>query len=171
MKRKNLHVEEAKMLPEGGWYRDDVRMAISYRGGEHADPVLQAAVELAAALPEDDLIRRGLLDSAAIKACIECHPGALRSAAATWRSSRPVDAKAAFTRFSHRPHFHLPQLSDCTHCHRVSQGALLHGSAHSFGTAVGHGFTALQKDDCAACHRQGAAGDRCTQCHRYHGQP
>ncbi|MEM8733349.1 MAG: hypothetical protein AAGG44_03955, partial [Planctomycetota bacterium] len=29
-------------------------------------------------------------------------------------------------------------------------------------------FSPMQRADCIACHRPGAANDRCTQCHNYH---
>ena len=35
--------DPGKMLPAGGWYRDDLRLSIRYRGGGHADPVLPVA--------------------------------------------------------------------------------------------------------------------------------
>jgi hypothetical protein len=198
-----------RMLPDGGWYRDDLRLAISYRGGQHADPVLQAAVELAAGLAQDDLVRRGLLASGPVAACVQCHPGALRPSGSVWHhgaaakgaaevnreqaitvglgssafdiqqrylnSSQPTQS---LTRFSHRPHFTLPQLTDCTHCHQVAEASpiwrrqdSLTSQQVAFTESRQHGFAPLKKDTCTSCHHAAAAGDACTQCHRYHALP
>lgn len=173
--------DPAALLPDGGWYRDDLRLAISYRGGGHADPVLKAAVELAASLPTDDPVRRGLLATSAVTSCVRCHVGAVRPEGSLWQSTVGTERGRALTKFSHRPHFHLPQLSDCTHCHQTdSSPAAIHDMANqrapgafepAAGTGFqphGHGFISLGKVACVSCHRPGAAGDHCTQCHFYH---
>jgi hypothetical protein len=160
------------MLPDGGWYRDDLRMSISYRGGGHADPVLKSAVELAAGLPVDDPVRTGLLAGGPAASCIECHPGALASTGPVWTSPTVRPASRSLTRFSHKPHFNLPQLSDCRHCHRagesVAAGDAMVSEDANGGLSCGHGLGPLGKDACVGCHQPGVAGDACTQCHHYH---
>jgi len=165
------------MLPDGGWYRDDLRMSISYRGGGHADPVLRSAIELAAGLPADDPVRTGLLAGGPAASCIECHPGALadnvpKGTGPVWTSPAVRPASRSLTRFSHKPHFNLPQLSDCRHCHRVNEAASMGDGRVSGGAdgmlSCGHGLGPLGKDACVGCHQPGAAGDACTQCHHYH---
>jgi len=164
------------MLPDGGWYRDDLRMAISYRSSGHADPVLRAAVELAASLQPDDPVRIGLLKSGATASCVECHWGALDPDGPLWKMPLLPRNPSALTKFSHKPHFNLPQLSDCTHCHKTNQTAVAVVSMISLPPAevaehqARHGFQSLGKSACIACHRQSAAGDGCTQCHHYHSR-
>ncbi len=155
--------DPAKMLPDGGWYRDDLRMAISYRGAGHADPVLQAVVELAGSLPESDPVRSGLLRSAAVASCVECHVGALSASGPQWTAQQPLIPSPKRAKFSHRPHLTIPQLSDCAHCHRTASTAEQ--------ATVSSGFQSLGKAACVSCHTASAAGDRCTQCHFYHPQP
>jgi hypothetical protein len=103
--------------------------------------------------------------------CGTCHSidrtasGALE---VNWHAKQPT-ATAAFTMFSHAPHVLQPQLADCTECHRVKESANV---MESYTTPeleeITAGFHAFTKQDCAMCHRPGAAGDGCTQCHRYH---
>ncbi|HBJ38760.1 MAG TPA: hypothetical protein DDZ51_29215 [Planctomycetaceae bacterium] len=168
--------EPANALPDGGWYRDDLRLAISYRGSGHADPVLKAAVELAANLPGDDPVRGALLATSAVASCVRCHVGAMRSDAVLWRTPVGPHQTKALTKFSHQPHFNLPQLSDCSHCHMthtdaasIEEIAKLK-STPDYDLATSHGFISLGKAACISCHTQGAAGDNCTQCHHYHSQ-
>ncbi len=175
--KPNLDFDPVTMLPHGGWFANDTRMSISYRGYGHADPVLQAAIELVAGLPESDSIRRELLGSNPAAACMVCHPGATRVGAATWKvtpsSHRP---RGAFTKFSHSPHMTLPVLSDCVQCHSLEDRDAAPpstGLVTSVGNANGlsgahHDFAPLQKMICSACHTAMSAGDECVKCHRYH---
>ena len=161
-----------KMLPAGGWYRDDLRMAIAYRGTGHSDPVLKSTVEMLAQLPPSDSVRKRLLATRAISACVSCHPSAARKSG-SWTGPPLVGNRANFTKFAHGPHLHIAQLADCAHCHTVASshrnaiGAItLVGD--STGKKVDSEFLPLTRDACAACHTAKAAGDNCTKCHRYH---
>lgn len=161
-------------LPDGGWYRDDLRLAISYRGSGHADPVLKAAVELASSLPASDPVRIGLLSSSAVSSCVQCHVGAMQSSVSIWQTPVGRSESKALTKFSHKPHFNLPQLSDCTHCHMTDADAasideiVKLKSTPGYDPTASHGFISIGKSACVSCHTQGAAGDNCTQCHHYH---
>lgn len=169
------------MQPDGGWYVDDSRMAISYRGHGHADPVIQAAIELAAGLSPDNSIRRDLLGSGPALACIECHPGANNVGAVIWKPSLTTRRSGSqFTKFSHSPHMNLPVLADCKHCHQVKD-AVGGDEAHQMTTvsmsdllnpvASPHDFGPITRHACASCHTANAAGDACIKCHVYHTEP
>jgi len=166
------------MQPYGGWYVDDSRMAISYRGHGHADPVIQAAIELAAGLSPDNSIRRDLLGSGPALACIECHPGANSVGAVTWKPNQtPRRSDSQFTKFSHSPHMNLPVLADCKHCHQVKeevggdkarQMTTVSMSDLLSPIASPHDFAPITRHACASCHTASAAGDACIKCHVYH---
>lgn len=169
-------------LPNGGWYRDDLRSAIRYRGKGHADRLLQAVCELATdsrLSPE----RRQLISSiGAISACLECHPNPRSGDSDSWKGIRRDAGKRLFTKFSHGPHMNLPQLVDCASCHLVNESAaasktlvrtsgaqspIQNGSATAMSSRIPE-FKQMQKTDCMGCHTPKAAGDNCTKCHNYH---
>ena len=179
--------DPVKMQPDGGWYVDDTRMAISYRGHGHADPVLQAAIELAAGLPPENGIRRELLGSGPAVACVECHRGAISGSATlsesvVWKPQASTRSpETLLTKFAHRPHMNLPTLADCKQCHALATGIGNTGETSlmtsvSFSdvavpSGVSHDFGPLTKQLCASCHTSAAAGDSCTKCHLYHTEP
>jgi Doubled CXXCH motif (Paired_CXXCH_1) len=158
------------MLPEGGWYRDDLRMAIRYRGGGHADPVLKSTIELISQLPAGDLVREGLLKTRAVTACVSCHPGAV-STTGGWHSDPLIGRRSEFTKFTHGSHLNVAQLADCTHCHRIHEGIanpIALTSSNVQHSAESADFDHLSRAACASCHIPQAAGDSCVTCHRYH---
>lgn len=191
---EDLRFDADRMLPAGGWYRDDLRVAIRYRGGGHADPVLRTTIEMASQLPVADPVRVELLNQRSVAACVQCHPGAIDGAAdrrfegppeqensiERWRSRpmvsgnqnsldrRPIETQ--FTKFSHAPHLNIAGLSDCQHCHQVA--ALSGQTLASPGERDFHpwqqDFELLRRDQCSSCHTPTAAGDSCVKCHRYH---
>lgn len=148
------------MMPMGGWYRDDLTLSIRYRGGGHDDVVVRSAVELAGQLPPGDPARDRLIESKAVAACITCHPSAIDGGG--WRSI-PLVGVGGFTKFSHGPHLNIAGMSDCRHCHRVTEG-----DAVSMEFAGSMEFAPMTVSTCASCHHQKAAGDACIKCHRYH---
>ncbi len=180
-RKKPERFDPSRQLPMGGWYRDDLTLAIRYRGGGHADPVLRSTIEMLAQLPPADPVRKRLLDNRAVKACVNCHRSAVDSAG-SWHSQPLIGRPADFTKFSHGPHLNVAQLADCNHCHRINLTDTASGSAVGtaqplleFGTAAvsGHGstvgqFAPITRQSCAACHTPHAAGDACVKCHRYH---
>ncbi len=156
-----------RMVPLGGWFRDDSRMAIRYRGGGHDDPVLKSAIDLINQLPIGDPARASMLSNRAIAACIACHPGALRRGIPQWRSEALIGRKHDFTKFSHAPHLNIATLADCRHCHRI--GGPPSGTTALVGARTEiREFAPLSRQSCAACHTPQAAGDACVKCHRYH---
>jgi hypothetical protein len=154
------------MMPAGGWYRDDLRLAIRYRGGGHEDRVLKSTIEMISQLPSGDRARQQLLQTRAVAACVACHPGAVLSDRG-WRSESLIGRKSEFTKFSHSPHLNVAQLADCSHCHSLGSDSITELSLVS-GAAKIHDFAPLRRQACAACHTADAAGESCVKCHRYH---
>jgi hypothetical protein len=174
-----LEHDPVNMQPDGGWYIDDTRMAVTYRGHGHADPVLKAAIELAAGLSEDSSIRRELLGSGPALACIECHRGANANGGFNWKATRSFESlEGRFTKFSHQPHMNLPTLADCKHCHQLNddfdidlgspQATTVSLSDRDISNSPKHDFEPLTRQACATCHTANAAGDACIKCHIYH---
>ncbi len=163
---KRFNADE--MMPEGGWFRDDLRLAIRYRGGGHEDPVLKSTIEVISQLPSGDPARRQLLQTRAVAACVACHPGVLRSGGG-WRSEPLIGRKSEFTKFSHAPHLNVAQLADCIHCHSLgSESKLGLRLISGLANAETQDFAPLQRQACAVCHTPHAAGEACIKCHRYH---
>ena len=158
-----------EMLIAGGWYRDDIRLAIRYRASGHADPVLKATIEAAASLPQTDIARQGLMQNAAVSACLRCHASASQTAG-SWRTHDRASAPDQFTTFSHGPHLNIATLSDCVGCHRVKDGIALGESITNVASPhhPANDFDPIRKQDCSSCHTAAAAGDSCVGCHRYH---
>ena len=174
--------EAGELIPQGGWYRDDLRLAISYRGGGHSDPVLRAAVELLWQLPAHDPVRSKLLSNQALSSCMTCHTNGPKRAT-DWKPATLLGDKSEFTKFSHGPHMNIAKLSDCRQCHQVrtspnakedpiSLVAYLQPTSETTSETIPNHeeFLPLNRQACASCHTAKAAGDSCTKCHRYHIQ-
>ncbi|KAA1262062.1 Doubled CXXCH motif protein [Rubripirellula obstinata] len=167
--KTNQRFDAEKMLVAGGWYRDDIRLAIRYRAGGHADPVLKATIEAAASLPNTDLARQGLFQNAAVSACLRCHVSASETPGA-WKTNDLAGDSGQFTTFSHGPHLNIASLTDCVGCHRVKDGFVAESAAtqsHWTHHPI-NDFDPILKQDCATCHTKAAAGDSCVLCHQYH---
>jgi hypothetical protein len=172
---KRTRFNADSMLVAGGWYRDDLRLAIRYRPSGHADLVLKAMIDAAARLPVADSSRTNILNDSSVAACVRCHVAAVRKPGA-WKTRDRVQARDQFTKFSHAPHLNIASLNDCTGCHQVGSGVPdlnRHVIANPVSTAAapfGHlgDFQPMKKQDCATCHTKQAAGDSCVSCHRYH---
>ncbi len=160
-----------KMLPEGGWYRDDLRMAIRYRGGSHADPVLKSAIDIISQVPATDPVHQRLLKTQGIAACVSCHPAAVTSTGG-WQSEPLIGRRSEFTKFTHGPHLNISNLADCIHCHQIDSGNEKSTNISEVSLAAGftdpHDFQSMDRQACVGCHTPQAAGDACIKCHRYH---
>lgn len=162
-----------------GWTRDDQTFALRYRPAGHDDVWLTAWISLISQATKGPQAKtaEGLLlemvKPTAMGMCGTCHSvdrttdGGLE---VQWRAEEPR-FRRDFTVFSHAPHTLQHQLADCTACHRIDESATVMESyaAHD-PTTFASGFHAMTKQDCATCHKPAAAGDSCTQCHRYHIQ-
>jgi len=156
--------EPAAMLPAGGWYRDDRKLAIHYRGSGHADLTLRAVCELAKSPELSDAERAELQAIPAVAACLVCHPGVEAGVDSSWLARRSDHGQRTFTKFSHQPHLNIQALADCQQCHQV-QPLTDDDSHHKVD------FKPLHRATCVQCHRPSVAGDACVQCHRYHVDP
>jgi len=170
--------DENTRIGGGGWTRDDETLVLRYRPTGHADPWLKTWIDLLAEAtrrPEQKVVESLLLDMmkpTAPSQCGSCHSvdrtasGALE---VSWRALQSPSPGANFTVFSHSPHTLQPELADCTACHRINAASTVMETYKNQDSQVfAAGFHALTKQDCATCHKPGAAGDSCTQCHRYH---
>ncbi|HMO85696.1 MAG TPA: hypothetical protein PKC18_12350, partial [Lacipirellulaceae bacterium] len=163
-------------LPAGGWFRDDATLSLRYRSAGHADPWQRAWLDVlakAASGPHADVaepLLHAALSPTAPGQCGSCHtarrtPDGRWSIA--WLASTGAPPARPQTHFSHRVHTLQSQLRDCTACHRTIPAAGSHATAADARPASAQ-FEPMSKASCAACHTAGAAGEACTQCHRYH---
>jgi hypothetical protein len=162
----------------GGLFRDELTFSIRYRPVGHADPFVTAWIDLLAEAtggPYATLAEALMTEQLAPTApglCGSCHSverGADGRLTVNWFAKQPTDAGNGFTVFSHGPHLTQAQLAECKTCHAINP------AANVSATYTGHspdvfidGFEPLTRESCAKCHTSRAAGDRCTQCHRYH---
>ncbi len=169
---------EKERIDGGGWIRDDNIFALRYQPSGHADPWLTAWIDLLAEAthgPRRKLAEGLLLEMMKPTApgmCGSCHSvdrtdnGGLE---VHWFAQQAPPRGVRFTLFSHAPHTMQPQLADCTACHRLDKSAtVMETYKDQAANAFAAGFHAMAKQDCASCHKPGAAGDGCTQCHQYH---
>ncbi|MEL6105738.1 MAG: cytochrome c3 family protein [Planctomycetota bacterium] len=166
---QNWAVDPASLVARGGWYRDDVRLALRYRGTGHADKILVSLIETFAQLSQGDPLRDRFFELPSVASCVECHRGATRFPPA-WRAAAKIGDRTQFTKFSHAPHLSISSLDDCSHCHRIADLPSDEMAAVAFA-ATDHPhaeFHPIRRESCAACHTSAAAGDDCATCHRYH---
>lgn len=152
-----------------GWRRDDATVRLAYHPTGHADPVLEAWLQIGLlnatrlGLPTVDDVKQSL---GVASACLDCHQ--IERIAGRWKSIQslgrsPLEhAAARATHFAHRPHLVQSQLTDCRHCHQMTP----HSSATD--AHAGFDFAPLAKATCTECHTPQAAGESCTLCHQYH---
>lgn len=163
----------------GVWSRHDAKLALRYRPTGHADLWLKAWLDALAAAASGpraavaDPLLRAALKPTAPGQCGSCHTverDATGQLAIQWQPRRPGQTFPGLTHFSHASHLLQSQLHDCTTCHRVVEHA-----AGSLATEDPRQFVAdfapLTKAACVNCHTPTAAGNSCTQCHRYHSGP
>jgi hypothetical protein len=164
----------------GGWLRDDETYSLRYLPAGHDDLFMAAWLNILATAthgPQAKLAETLLISMMSPTApgmCGSCHSvdrapkGGL---VINWWANQGEDNQD-FTVFSHNPHVLQTQLTDCAECHRFAESVdVMATYAQTNPREFASGFHALTKQDCATCHKQGAAGDSCTQCHRYHVRP
>jgi hypothetical protein len=164
--------------PAAEWSADKATLSVRYRPASHADPVLASWLELLATAthfefhPVANAAFKELSSPTAPGLCISCHsleqstPNRLT---VNWRAYDRAAESRAFTKFAHGPHLVLPQLADCTQCHRINNSADTSTSYTDFDPDhFTSEFSPMSKQQCAGCHTKSAAGDRCQSCHNYH---
>jgi len=162
----------------GGWFRDDRTLSIRYRPTGHADLCVTAWIDLLAEASTGKhatlarSLLKGRMSPTAPGLCGSCHSVDQNedgTFTVHWLAKRPSDGAMQLSWFAHAPHVTQVELADCQSCHRVDTEVKVMDnyqghSPHEFED----GFHPLTKQDCAKCHTPHAAGDSCTQCHRYH---
>lgn len=169
---------ELRFDEAGRWTYDAATLSIRYRPIAHADPVLGSWLNVVA--ETHNLIQHSLplamfealASPTAAGLCASCHSvekTAGESLLVNWRAADRTHEPRSLTKFSHRPHLLLPQLADCTSCHAMDSAA---ATATAYTGYDPHhfvsDFSAMSKQQCAACHTAKAAGENCAQCHNYH---
>ncbi len=159
----------------GGWYRSGYN--IYYGPVGHADPVLEAWLDLTAERAGEDLISREIFETLSAEhapgRCIKCHsvdetPGG--NFKINWRGERPEPHHHPFTKFSHAAHFSLMNDRGCQSCHTMDRSNNYASSfvdnhdPHKFIS----NFQPINRSLCADCHTEEVAGNSCLQCHSYH---
>ncbi len=155
----------------GGWHRNDTTLTLRYLPTGHADERLRALVELALTIDHSEnsniaSIHQELRASGTVQSCLKCHTPVQVGETWNWRAISMDQKPPGFTKFSHRPHLHQPELQSCAHCHTVNPEAVLESELNSSGYTAE--FVSISKSACVQCHTKNAAGDHCIQCHRYH---
>lgn len=146
----------------------------------HDDPTLRAwldALAEASAGPQGKLVEpllRAALKPTAPGQCGSCHTverSAAGRLAVQWRAAPAREESFGLTTFAHDAHLLQSQLRDCAACHRVAAtaSAAVAPASDDPRQFVAQ-FEPMTKTTCANCHAAGAAGDSCTQCHRYHSK-
>jgi hypothetical protein len=175
--KENDPAASSDQATPGGWSRDATTLSLRYQPIGHADPWLRAWLDVlaeGATGPNAKLIEPLLqqaMKPTAPGQCGSCH-SVDRVDGKFVIQWGPLDVEResrGFTRFNHAPHIVQPKAGDCASCHQFAVGADFMSSyaerdPHRFTS----GFAPMQKAVCAACHTSAAAGDSCTQCHRYH---
>ena len=171
-------VEPQVFSPVGVWSIDNNTFSLRYQPAGHADPLLTAWLNALAGsgrISSDSLLRtvfRELTSPNGPGMCASCHSIDRSESglmAVNWKSFDHSSATKQFTRFTHGLHLIQPALRDCTYCHSIDKSA---NTAVSYSDDDPNTFTSdfypMKKQDCATCHTQHAAGDRCQSCHNYH---
>lgn len=183
---------------QGGWFVQDRDSSIRYRAQQHADKLLRSWLDVTARLSEgigpggdtekagsttSPFIRRvfaSLAKPAASGRCMKCHtaePNQGGGLEIHWHAWRPVAHDHKFTKFAHDPHLTVVGQQGCTQCHLLqAEITFTHPKfVHRNGTVnldssgiETSGFVTSNQQNCAQCHRPGAARDNCLTCHNYH---
>lgn len=173
-----LPAEVGGVAVKSGWYRSDRLLKIGYRPVDHADAVVKSWADCVSRVANADanpatwsLFAR-MNSSAAAGACRSCHTlnrtqeGDFEFA---WFADRRDGGRAAFTKFSHRPHLTQWSIRECSTCHRMNEDVSLVGTFEGCeGSAGASNFHPIVKSDCVSCHQKGRTESGCMQCHNYH---
>ncbi len=172
-----------------GWFRDDQRFQLTYYPVGHADPLISSWTELAVRdKPINPTSHSALLASldeltlpTSAGQCATCHQvnsslvltnpfnseiaaTALNKSHRGWQSNLRSPQDRGFTKFNHAPHL---LLQDCRSCHQLdlaSESTALQSTV----TKTFQQFLPIERAQCASCHRENQAPNRCTTCHHYH---
>ena len=173
-----LPIEVAGVAVKSGWYRSDRLLKIGYRPVDHADAVVKSwgdcvsQVANADANPATSTLFARMNSTSAAGSCRSCHT--LNRTQDddfefAWFADRRDDGRAAFTKFSHRPHLTQWSIRECSACHRMNESVSLVGTFEGCEGCEGKSnFHPIVKADCVSCHQKGRTESGCMQCHNYH---
>lgn len=195
----NLEYEAPAEPMAGGWYGD--YLELKYRPAGHADPVLRAWLDLAAAtVTEDDeegeslgAVRETLLSAQrGPGACIKCHAvtsvageaeaiDGIDSGALSIEWHYQVDEARPLHRYSHGAHLKLvrpgavsmmdPTIG-CANCHELDTKAPYAAAFDDFdSTTFWSNFKPINKEVCEQCHGPSDVAQNCQLCHSFHEKP
>ena len=162
----------------GGWQLDSESYSLKYLGTTHADPLMKAWLDVIVTLPQEreslrDALLTDLKQPSAPGQCLSCHelqPNQDNTLTIRWEGRDRSTEPKGFTKFSHRPHLHQPELANCTHCHQLA-GQVSKLFSLNDETNKQSDFATLKKQSCTSCHVAKSAGDQCSVCHNYHVDP
>ncbi|PPR21447.1 MAG: hypothetical protein CFH40_01604 [Alphaproteobacteria bacterium MarineAlpha10_Bin3] len=159
----------------GGWFADE--LSLRYRPLRHADPVVKAWVQLAAAGGAGEGLRDELFSRAkGPGACVKCHSvNAPKGQTAPLRIAWKFGAQSSqrHLRYSHAPHLSLLGLGNsCETCHKVDQTAAYDAAFKHFDALdFASNFKSIDQKTCTTCHAEQQVRQNCTLCHQYHNGP
>ncbi len=167
-----------KLVSGGGWFRDEVTLAIRYQPSGHDDRWMTAWIDVLAeasggphGVAAESLLKQ-IMKPTAAGLCGSCHSLERTKddrLVVNWFSKQAANPSTEFTKFSHRPHLVQAELTDCKACHQINAEANVIASyTEDSPMEFEEGFQPIAKQHCAECHTARAAGDSCLQCHRYH---
>ncbi len=170
-------VESELWAKFGGWYRQD--FAIRYRPLGHADQFLKAWLDFAGRAyggsKKDEMmpIFDQLAPNGAVGRCTKCHSVDERDGfkQVKWEAFSAQRVKSRFTKFSHDAHISAVGSKGCVSCHQLSptpSGDHLKTYQGGDPGVYDQNFMTLDKQLCATCHTEQAAGETCVLCHQYH---
>jgi len=170
--------EVAGVALKSGWFRSDRLLKIGYRPVNHADVIVKSwgdcvsRVANADTNPATSALFAKMNSATAAGSCRSCHT--LNQTEEdnfefAWMADRRDDGRAAFTKFSHRPHLTQSSIRECSACHRLNESVSLVGTFDGCEANVGESnFHPIVKADCVSCHQKGRTQSGCMQCHNYH---
>ncbi len=167
VEKKSVALSLDERMRLGGWYLDD--LSLRYRPAGHADALLQAWLQQAAA-PQ---VVTALADPGSPGRCTKCHSADRANESEqlriNWHVARPDPHQHAFTEFNHKAHFSIMGDAGCMGCHQLNAEADYAAAfAGTDARVFASNFRNLERNKCATCHTGGQAGDQCTTCHSYH---
>ncbi len=180
--------------PGGGWYVDG--LTVDYMASGHADPVMTAWLDLAAAAPTLAAEASGDVDHALFVrdtlmspgqgpgSCARCHSMSVSNGNPT-DPATPVEVRwesdntpwSPYVRYSHGPHLNvLGEGTSCSVCHRLKEESGIAGAYETLdANRPVSSFRSIGNAQCLSCHGEGddglqaiAADEGCLLCHNYH---
>ena len=175
----NREYEALAETIERGWYATE--FSLIYNPPAHADPVMKAWIDFAAAKGSDTMRDALLSRSEGAGACTKCHAvsnvksedsgGSTSALRVEWKSSQ--ENSRPLNQYQHKPHINLLGPGTwCSSCHKINDKAAFDEAykqtdPHKFAS----NFNSVGKNTCTECHGGGQVSQQCLLCHKYHQEP